>query len=259
MSNPAFDHALFDAPPASERPLGVSVVASTVFHVALIALLASARPTVSLLPAWQAMTASIQVELQQPPAVVPQPPPEPVTVISVPEAEPARAPAPPKEVTQKVPVPISAPPSAAATQPLSIRTGPPNPTGSVTGRLLGDPAQVSAGTAARLAQRFPVSAARAPKLNGAVITAYPIDAARAHQSARIAAVLTVDVSGNIVDRDIVLSPDDPTFRAAVLTALASTKFTPAELEGKPITYWAILEFVFDIDPMGGGARTAAER
>ena len=258
MSTAAFDHALFDAPPASERPLGVSMLASALLHVALIALLASARPTVSLLPAWQAMTASIQVDLQQLAVPVPEPPPEPVTVISAPEPAPTTAPAAPKEPTLKAPVPISAPPSAGSTQPISIRKGPPNPTGSVTGRLLGDPAQVSAATAARLAQRFPVSAARAPKLNGAVITAYPIDAARAHQSARIAAILTVDASGNIVDRDIVLSPDDPAFRAAVLTALAATKFTPAELDGKPMPYWAILEFVFDIDPPGG-ARAAAQR
>ncbi|HEY7943299.1 MAG TPA: TonB family protein, partial [Casimicrobiaceae bacterium] len=95
-------------------------------------------------------------------------------------------------------------------------------------------------------------------VNGAVITSYPIEAARAHQSARIAAVLTVDASGNIVDRDTVLSPDDPVFRRAVLTALAATKFTPAELDGKPIAYWAILQFVFDIDPPPG-ARAAAER
>jgi outer membrane biosynthesis protein TonB len=84
-----------------------------------------------------------------------------------------------------------------------------------------------------------------------VITSYPIEAARAHQSARIAAVLTVDASGNIVDRDTVLAPDDPTFRAAVLTALAGARFKPAELDGKPIVYWAILEFVFDIDPLPG--------
>jgi hypothetical protein len=60
-----------------------------------------------------------------------------------------------------------------------------------------------------------------------------------------------------VERDTVLSPDDPTFRTAVLAALADTQFTPAELDGKPIVYWAILEFVFDIDPPGG--RAAAQR
>jgi outer membrane biosynthesis protein TonB len=256
VSNVGFDHALFDAPPTTERPLGMSMLASTLLHVLVIALLASARPTVSLLPTWHGTTASLQVDLQQPAASVPEPVPEPVTVISVPEA-PTRVPPPPKDQTLKVPVPISALPSATATQPLSIRTGPPNPNGSIAVGLLANPEQVSTAIAARLAQRFPVAAARAPKLSGAVITGYPIDAARAHQSTRIAAVLTVDASGNVVERDTMLSPDDPVFRAAVLTALAATKFTPAELDGKPIAYWAILEFVFDIDRAPGAGNTAA--
>jgi outer membrane biosynthesis protein TonB len=256
VSTAAFDHALFDAPVTSERPLGVSMLASTLLHVALIALLATAKPTISLLPAWQAMTASIQVDLQHPVVIVPEAAQEPVTVISAPGPAPTPAPTPPKELTAKVPVPKSAQPSAAATQPMSIRTGPPNPRGSVAVGLLANPEQVSIAIAGRLAQTFPVRPARAPKLNGAVITAYPIDAARAHQSARIAAVLTVDASGKIVERDTVLSPDDPTFRTAVLSALGDTQFTPAELDGKPIAYWAVLEFVFDIDPQAGAGAAA---
>ncbi len=227
------------------------MLASALVHIVLIALLASAKPVISLLPAWQAMSASLQVDLQQPPIAVPEPPPEPVAVISVPEEAPIKTPEPPKELTLKVPVPTSAPPATAAVQPISIRTGPPNPQGSVAVGLLANPEQVSAAIAARLAQRFSVHAARAPKLNGAVITGYPIDAARAHQSARIAAVLTVDASGKVVDRDTVLSPDYPTFRTAVLSALANAQFTPAELNGKPMAYWAVLEFVFDIDPLPG--------
>jgi TonB family protein len=253
VSTAAFDHALFDGPPTTDRPLGISMLASALVHIVLIALLASAKPMISLLPAWQAMTASLQVDLQQPAIAVPEPPPEPVAVISVPEEMPVRAPEPPKELTAKVPVPPSAPPGAAAAQPISIRTGPPNPQGSVAVGLLANPEQVSTAIAARLAQRFSAHAARAPKLNGAVITGYPIDAARAHQSARIAAVLTVDASGRVVERDTMLSPDDPMFRAAVLSALANAQFTPAELDGKPMAYWAVLEFVFDIDPAPGAA------
>ena len=227
------------------------MLASTVVHLSLIAMLASAAPRMSLLPTWQGTAAAIQVVLQQLPAPAPQPPPEPLEVISAPEPSPAKAPPPPEEPTLKVPVPINASASAKAAPPMSIRNGPPNPTGSVAVGLLANPEAVSTAVAARLAQAFPVVAARAPKLSGAVITAYPIDAARAHQSARIAAVLTVDASGRIVDRDTVLAPDDPMFRTAVLTALATATFTPAELNGKPITHWAILEFVFDIDPVPG--------
>ena len=255
MSNATFDRGLFDAPSPTERPLGVSMLASTLLHVALIALLASAAPRLSFLPTWQAATAPIQVDLQRPAAPLPEPPPEPVEVISSPEPSPAKAPPPPEERTLKVPVPISATTIATAAPPMSIRTGPPNLNGSVAVGLLANPERVSAAVAARLAQSFPVTAARAPKLSGAVITAYPVEAARAHQSARIAAVLTVDTSGRVVDRDTVLAPDDPMFRTAVLTALATTQFAPAELDGKPVTYWAILEFVFDIDPPG--SRTAS--
>ncbi len=196
------------------------------------------------------------MDLQQPAPPVPVPPPEPLEAISSTEPAPTKAPPSPEEKTLKVPVPISAAPSATGAPPVSVRTGPPNPKGSVAVGLLANPERISTAVAARLAQRFPAAAARAPKLNGAVITAYPIDAARAHQSTRIAAVLTVDASGNIVDRDTVLAPDDPMFRSAVLTALAATTFTPAELDGKPIPHWAILEFVFDIDPPPGAGPVA---
>lgn len=258
MTNATLDRALFDAPSSTDQPLGMSVLASALVHVALIALLASAGPKISFLPMWQGTSAAIHVDLQQPAAPLPEPPPEPVQVISVPEPSRVKVPQPPDERTLKVPVPISASASAPATPPVSIRTGPPNPQGSVAVGLLANPEQVSTAIAARLAQTFPVRAARAPKLNGAVITSYPTDAARAHQGARIAAVLRVDASGNIVERDTMLSPDDPTFRTAVLNALATTQFTPAELDGKPTPYWAILEFVFDIDPPAG-ARAAGRR
>ena len=258
MVNAVFDPALFDSPAATERPLGVSMLASTLFHLLVIAALTTVAPRIALLPSWQGASAPILVELQRQAALAPESPPEPVPVISVPDRLPLLAPVFPKELTIKVPVPLATPSNAAARPPLSIRTGPPNPHGSVAVGLLRNPEWVSTAVAARLAQRFPATPARAPRLNGAVITGYPIEAARAHRSARIAAVLTIDASGNIVERDTLLSPDDPTFRSAVLTALAGTRFAPAENDGKPVGYWAIMEFVFDIDPLPG-ARAAAER
>ena len=254
MSNASFDHALFDAPPTTERPLGMSMLASTLLHVVVIALLASARPTVSLLPTWRGTTASLQVDLQQPAVSVPEHLPEPMTVISVPEPAPTPAPTSPKEPIAKLPLPNRAPPSAGSSPEFSIRTGPSSPSGSITVGLIYKPEQVSVATGARLAQRFPVVATRTPKLNGAVIARYPTDAARAHQSTRIAAVLTVDASGKVIDGDTMLVPDDSMFHDAVLTAIASAKFTPAELDGKPIPYWVILNFFFDIDPLPGVGR-----
>lgn len=248
VSNVIFDRALLDAPSPPERPLGMSLLASTLLHVALIALLASAAHKLSLIPAWQGAAGPIQVDLQRAAAPAPEKPPE---VIAATVPSPSKAAPPRDEPRMKVPVTTSSSASATASPPLSVRTGPPNPDGSVAVGLLATPEQVSRAVAARLAQSFPVAAARAPRLNGAVITAYPVDAARARQSARIAAVLTIDASGKIVDRETVIAPDDPVFRSAVLTALATTQFTPAELDGKPIAYWAILEFVFDIDPLPG--------
>jgi hypothetical protein len=91
-----------------------------------------------------------------------------------------------------------------------------------------------------------------------VITGYPLEAAREHISARIAAVLTIDAAGKVVPEDTRLVPDDPMFRAAVLAAIAGATFTPAELDGDPMPYWLILEFVFYIDAARTGT-SAAQR
>ena len=99
-------------------------------------------------------------------------------------------------------------------QPLVVRQGPPNPNGSVAVGPLGNPERVSVATASRLAQRFPIRAARPPMPRGAVITGYPLEAARSHLSARIAAVLTIDAAGKVVPADTRLVPDDPMFRSA---------------------------------------------
>ena len=47
--------------------------------------------------------------------------------------------------------------------------------------------------------------------------------------------------------DTTLVPDDPMFRSAVMAAIDGAVFTPAELDGDPMPYWLILEFVFRID------------
>jgi outer membrane biosynthesis protein TonB len=142
-----------------------------------------------------------------------------------------------------------------SSQPLVVRRGPPNLTGSVAVGPLGNPERVSAATAARLAERFPVHAARPPIPAGAVITAYPLEAAQGQISARIAAILTIDASGKVVSEDTRLVPDDPMFRSAVLAAIQGASFLPAQLDGDPIRYWLILEFVFQIDPAPGAVAT----
>jgi hypothetical protein len=157
------------------------------------------------------------------------------------------------------PVPASAASGTVTTQPLVVREGPPNPNGAVAVGPLANPERVSAATASRLAQRFPVRAARPPLPRGAVITGYPLEAARSHLSARIAAVLTIDAAGKVVPADTKLVPDDPMFHSAVMAAIDGAVFTPAELDGDPMPYWLILEFVFRIDPPAGNPAAAGPR
>jgi outer membrane biosynthesis protein TonB len=104
-----------------------------------------------------------------------------------------------------------------------------------------------------------VRAARPPLPRGAVITHYPLEAARSHISARIAAVLTIDAAGRVVTEDTRLVPDDPMFRAAVIEAIDRAEFSPAELDGNSIPYWLILDFVFYIDPAQGAPTAARSR
>jgi hypothetical protein len=49
------------------------------------------------------------------------------------------------------------------------------------------------------------------------------------------------------------------FHASVLEAIAGAEFSPAELDGNPIPYWLILEFVFYIDPAQGAPTAARPR
>lgn len=247
----AFDPAIYDPPATTERRLGYSVAASTLLHVLLIAALAGIRPTLSLLPNRQGVDAPLRVELQGPVVPVTAPETEPIPALTAPATTPAPTPAPPSGFAGKAGAPIGLPPNADSPPAFSVQTAPSLPTGSITVGLIYKPEQVSIATGAKLAQRFPVVAARTPRLDGAVIARYPPEAARARRSARIAAILTIDASGKIVEDDTVLVPDDPMFHDTMLSAVASAKFTPAEVDGNPIAYWVILNFSFDIDPMPG--------
>ena len=92
-----------------------------------------------------------------------------------------------------------------------------------------------------------------------MITGYPVEAARSHISARIAAILTIDAAGKVVPADTRLVPDDPMFHSAVVAAIDQSVFTPAELDGDPMPYWLILEFVFRIDPPSGNPAAGTPR
>jgi len=259
MSSAAIHPQAYRPMPAPERRIGYSVAASGLVHGLLIIALASVRPTFTLSPALLGLPGTLQVQLTEQTVPVIEPLPEPMAPIAVPRFLPTPDPLALEALLQKPPVPESAASGTPTTQPLVLRQGPPNPNGSVAVGPLGNPERVSVATAARLAQRFPVRAARPPVPRGAVITGYPLEAARSHISARIAAVLTIDAAGKVVPADTRLVPDDPMFHAAVQAAIDGAAFTPAELDGDPMPYWLILEFVFRIDPPSGAPPASASR
>jgi hypothetical protein len=249
----------YQAMPAPERRFGYSVAASAALHGLLIVALATVRPTLTLSPNLLGLPGPLQVQLKEEIAPVIEPMPEPMAPIAVPRFLPTPEPIALEALIRDPPVPASAASGTVTTQPLVVRQGPPNMNGSVAVGPLGSPERVSVATAARLAQRFPVRAARPPLPRGAVITSYPLEAARSHVSARIAAILTIDAAGKVVPQDTRLVPDDPMFHAAVLAAIDGAAFTPAELDGDPMPYWLILEFVFRIDPPSGNAPAGVPR
>jgi hypothetical protein len=55
-------------------------------------------------------------------------------------------------------------------------------------------------------------------------------------------LLTLRADGSIAESQLVR--EDPLFGPAVLDALKNAQFSPAEIDGKPVPYWAIVEFVF---------------
>ena len=59
-----------------------------------------------------------------------------------------------------------------------------------------------------------------------------------------AALLTLSANGSIEDMQLVR--EDPLFGPAVLDALKSVQFAPAEIDGNPVPYWAIVEVVFSL-------------
>ena len=244
--------------PAPERRIGYSVAASTVVHGLLIVALASVRPTLTLSPNLLGVAGPLHVQLQEPAPVI-EPLPEPMAPLAVPRFLPTPEPVALEALLPKPPVQASAASGTPTSQPLVVRQGPPNLNGSVAVGPVANPERVSVATAARLAQRFPVRAARPPLPRGAVITRYPLEAASSHISARIAAVLTIDAAGKVVTEDTRLVPDDPLFHAAVIEAIDRAEFTPAELDGDPMRYWLILDFVFYIDPAQGAPTAARSR
>jgi periplasmic protein TonB len=224
---------------ADERRFSVALGVSLVIHAIVIAALRGLAPVIYASP--QAGLSGFSA-LQ---AVIagPKTPPTP--------AEPAApdAPAPelvaPPETHPVVPVTDHPPPPAvplAGSNP--ARLGPNTPQVSIAVGTIDDPSRLGPDFVARLAQRFPERAAKPPMLLGSPMVAYPQEALESGAERRVAALLTLRANGSIEDMQLVR--EDPLFGPVVLDALKNVQFAPAEIDGNPVPYWAIVEVVFSL-------------
>ncbi len=116
---------------------------------------------------------------------------------------------------------------------------------SVTVGAIIEPATFGARYANALKAKFPEPVMRPPQLRSSLVLSYPRAAIETRTQARIAAFLTIDEQGEIVDDEFV--PDEPLFGPVIRDALRQAHFVPADADNRPVRYWAILEFTFWIE------------
>jgi hypothetical protein len=226
-------------------PLWTAAVLSLLLHTALLAALGSA-----LTSAWRggdftvAPGSGVPLQATLAPRVadaVSEPPPLEPALEVAPAAPPPAAPL----------APVAPP---GLTQPGAGNAGvprrPPPPPADVGDIAVGATTHLAAfgpAIAARLAQQFPVTPGRLPRLLRSLTVVYPEWALRDRRSARIEVLLLLDEKGTVLET--VLEPNDPVFGPAVRDALAGAVFLPAKAADTALPYWIALEFVFAIDPV----------
>jgi hypothetical protein len=142
-------------------------------------------------------------------------------------------------------------PYEPSTEPTPSNAPPP---GDVAVGPVNDLDRLGHAQALRVASRFPQPVTNRPLLLDTLSVPYPLRAAFAHREARITVLMLVEADGRIIDTT--LYPDDPFFTPAVLGALRGARFAPADIKGKPVPYWAMMEFVFTMRRPAGAAATA---
>jgi len=255
------------------RRLWLSFGASLLAHgLALVILAGLLLPLPA--PVWTRLgqPAALQVLINAPqPAEAVAPPltlveVAPLPPVVAPIATPVPAPKPPEPlpeppapVLRNEPQPAAAPATGTAmpteVTPDAVADDAPLPPGDTAVGAVGSAEPMGHTLASRLAQRFPERMDKSPQLQAPLMIPYPPQAARARREARIAALLIIDASGNVLETT--LAPDDPLFGPTVQNALAGAKFRPAEIEGKPAPYWLVLEFVFRMRPSHAPKRPTA--
>jgi hypothetical protein len=243
--------------------LTLSLALSVVTHVVVIAIVAGLlKPT--LTPVLGSLGQALPIEVAlvgvRPIAfaVPPEAPPmaselsiAPQPMGSAPSSRPTPLPS-PKQAEVNVParpfgVSVQSDPSAE-----TVSADAPLPAGNTSFGAIADSERLGHAQALRLAQRFPRTAAKPPRLSGPLFVPYPPRAAGARAEARIAALVLLDSTGRIVDTT--LFPDEPLFGPTILAALKDARFSPAEADATPMPYWVILEFVFRLRPTAAKPR-----
>src|SRR5215475_2843977 len=225
---------------AADRRLSIAIGISVLIHALTLAALSGLIPTVhsytgsgvGVAATLQAVLAGPTIELQAEEPLLPLP------LINTKLLAPALIK--PVETTcgrtrtSSVPVPGGG----------AVDAGKADPDVTMSVGTLADPMQLGSNYAAQLAQRFPDRAAKVPMLLGAPVVVYPRAALEGGIEGRFAVVVTLDALGHIKEAQLVV--DDALFGPAMLDSLKTMQFTPAEFDGNPVPYWAIIEFIFKI-------------
>lgn len=230
---------------AADRRLSIAIAISLLIHALTLAALRGLIPSVytytgggaGVTAALQAVLAGPTIELQAEEPLLPPLPPINTKLLAPALIKPVETTF-GRTRTSSVPLPGGGSEDASKAAPdvtMSVGT-------------LADPMQLGSGYAAQLAQRFPDRAAKVPMLLGAPVVVYPRAALEGGIEGRFAVVVTLDALGHITEAQLVV--DDALFGPAMLDSLKTMQFTPAEFDGNPVPYWAIIEFIFKIGHPG---------
>src|SRR6202521_1319589 len=258
---------------ASKRRLSWSLAVSLAVHALAITVIAGMLQSSLMSPANRVgVPLPINVALvAQRPIAFSAPPEMPQQVSELPSAdripeekskEPTlsasarelRAPtATPQPAVTSTPLPGAAVPSEPSIEPTPSDAP---PAGDVAVGPVNDLDRIGRAQALRLASRFPQPVTKRPLLLDTLTVPYPLRAAFAHRDARIIVLMLVEADGRIVETT--LYPDDPFFTPTVLASLRGARFAPADIMGKPVPYWAMMEFVFTMQRSARPSQRAAE-
>jgi hypothetical protein len=241
----------------SKRRLSWSMAASLAVHALAITVIAGMLQSSLMLPSSRigvplpievALVAKRPIAFSAPPEM-PQQASELLPAERIP-AEKSSEPR-PSAGARELPAPTPQPavistPSSGAAIPFepSIEPTPSDapPPGDVAVGPVNDLDRIGRAQALRIASRYPQPVTKRPLLLDTLTVPYPLRAAFAYRDARITVLMLVDADGRIADTT--LYPDDPFFTPTILASLREAHFAPANMKGKPVPYWAMMDFVF---------------